>query len=133
MPSIRELQDYIMPIHPAGRHPEAAAAPPGAIRYIGLNGIQLLSPQPVHTYHLKQIVAEPPSIASMPQLANDPRTVDKLVDGTNSSYDDRHMFLAPFTGPRQRRADRPRARRRAHRRGKNLELRQDIDARRALV
>lgn len=99
VPSIRELQDYIVPIHPAGRHLKLQLLSTwGDPHYIGLNGIQLLSPsgQSIRITP-QQIVAEPPSIASMPQLANDPRTVDKLVDGTNSSYDDRHMFLAPFT------------------------------------
>ena len=70
----------------------------GDPHYIGLNGVQLLSPNGTAIFiSPAQVTADPPSIASLPQLANDPRTVDKLVDGTNSSYDDRHMFLAPFT------------------------------------
>ena len=99
VPSIRELQDYIVQVHPAGRILKLQLLGTwGDPHYIGLNGVQvvLASGQPV-PLSAQQVSAEPPSIASLPHLANDPRTVDKLVDGVNSSYDDRHMFLAPFT------------------------------------
>ena len=94
-----ELQGYMTHVHPAGRQLRLQLLSTwGDPHYIGLNGIQLLSPTgaPLRITGA-QLSADPPSIASLPQLANDPRTVDKLVDGSNASYDDRHMFLAPFT------------------------------------
>jgi hypothetical protein len=98
LPLISQLQDYVTPIHPAGRVLRLVLSSTwGDPHYIGLNGIELLDPsgQPIFL-NPPQISADPPSIASLPQLKSDPRTVDKLVDGTNASYDDRHMFLAPF-------------------------------------
>ena len=70
----------------------------GDPHYIGLNGLEVLSPSGMALrLSPTQLLADPPAIASLPHLKGDPRTVDKLVDGVNSSYDDRHMFLAPFT------------------------------------
>ena len=70
----------------------------GDPHYIGLNGLEVLGPSGMPLrLSPTQLLAEPPAIASLPHLKGDPRTVDKLVDGVNSSYDDRHMFLAPFT------------------------------------
>ena len=43
-----------------------------------------------------EAVPHTPKGAIVEQLQGDPRTVDKLVDGVNSTYDDRHMWLAPF-------------------------------------
>jgi hypothetical protein len=86
-------------VHPAGRVLTLVLVSTwGDAHYIGLNGLQLLSPSgaPIRLTPA-MLTADPPSIASLPQLANDPRTLDKLVDGTNATYDDRHMFLAPYT------------------------------------
>ena len=96
--SVAMLQDYMTRVHPrdaAAAHLQSTWGDP---HYVGLNGLQLLSPsgEPI-ALSAQQLSAEPPSVASLPQLRNDPRTVDKLVDGTNASYDDRHMFLSPFT------------------------------------
>jgi hypothetical protein len=47
-----------------------------------------------------------PSLLSTPlahtatRYGNDPRTVDKLVDGSNRTCDDLHMWLTPFTAGR---------------------------------
>ena len=43
------------------------------------------------------ISADPADINVLPGYSNDPRTVDKLVDGHNRTCDDTHMWLAPFT------------------------------------
>ena len=99
VPTVSMLQDYMTHVHPAGRVVSLILVSTwGDPHYVGLNGVQLLKPngEPIRVSP-QQLVAEPPSIATLPQLANDPRTVDKLVDGTNATYDDRHMFLAPFT------------------------------------
>ena len=38
----------------------------------------------------------PHSVNDLPEVKGDPRTPDKLVDGVNDTYDDAHMWLAPF-------------------------------------
>ena len=38
-----------------------------------------------------------PEYASVPPSMRDPRTLDKLYDGVNDTYDDDHMWLAPLT------------------------------------
>ena len=40
--------------------------------------------------------AIPPSLTILPGMVNDVRTLDKLFDGHNSTWDDRHMWLTPF-------------------------------------
>ena len=57
---------------------------------VGLNGIELLGPTgaPLRIGP-SQLTAEPPDISSLAHLKDDPRTVDKLIDGVNASYDDR--------------------------------------------
>lgn len=44
-----------------------------------------------------QISAEPADINVLPEYSGDPRVVTNLVDGTNRTRDDTHMWLAPFT------------------------------------
>ena len=44
-----------------------------------------------------QIVCNPRSVADLPGNQGDVRTPDKLVDGVNNTYDDRHMWLTPWT------------------------------------
>lgn len=44
-----------------------------------------------------QIKANPPDINILPNYGKDPRTVDKLLDGTYLTCDDLHVWLAPFT------------------------------------
>ena len=98
--SLASLQDYSVVVHPAGRQLKLVLHGTwGDGHYLGMNGLEILSPTGATIpLHASQLRADPPSIASLnPQLANDPRTLDKLVDGVNATYDDRHMFLAPFT------------------------------------
>ena len=93
------IQDYATTIHPCGRVLKLVMLSTwGDPHYIGLNGLEILSASGLAIpLTATQLSAEPPSIASLPQQSTDPRTVDKLIDGSNSTYDDRHMFLAPFT------------------------------------
>jgi len=44
----------------------------------------------------RQIRADPPDINCLPGYGKDPRTVDKLLDGTYMTCDDLHVWLAPF-------------------------------------
>jgi len=44
-----------------------------------------------------QIKANPADINILPEYGNDPRTIDKLMDGVNMTCDDVHVWLAPFT------------------------------------
>lgn len=99
VPSLAMLQDYAVTLHPTGRVLTVVLLSTwGDAHYIGLNGLDVLAPTGLPLRLIPTMVtAEPPSIASLAHLRGDPRTVDKLVDGTNASYDDRHMFLAPYT------------------------------------
>ncbi|KAF0971838.1 hypothetical protein FDP41_010061 [Naegleria fowleri] len=65
--------------------------------YIGLNGIELydarhekipLAPSNVH--------ASPYSVSILEKSKDDVRTPDKLIDGVNNTWNDRHMWLAPI-------------------------------------
>lgn len=66
--------------------------------YVGLNGIQFiaLSGEPIRVLP-SQINAMPHSINVLEDHTGDVRTPDKLVDGVNETYDDRHMWLTPMT------------------------------------
>jgi hypothetical protein len=70
----------------------------GDRHYIGLNGLELFD---VSGTRLRlgpdAVDAEPRSINELPEIQNDPRTPDKLLDGCNATRDDGHMWLAPWT------------------------------------
>lgn len=99
------LQDYSVVVHPAGRRLKLVMLSTwGDGHYIGLNGVQVLNPHgDVLRLDPTHIRADPPSIGGdglsgqRALTPRDPRTVDKLLDGVDATYDDRHMFLAPFT------------------------------------
>ena len=67
--------------------------------YVGLAGVELFDGQgnaikvldPKH-----QLKADPPDINILPGYGNDPRTVDKLMNGVYLTCDDFHQWLAPF-------------------------------------
>ena len=87
VPTVSMLQDYMTHVHPAGRVVTLVLVSTwGDPHYVGLNGVQLLTPSgsPLRI-EPTQLSADPPSIASLRSTANDPRTVDKLVDGTNAT------------------------------------------------
>ncbi|OQR91166.1 hypothetical protein ACHHYP_04929 [Achlya hypogyna] len=67
--------------------------------YVGLMGIEVFD----HTGHLvrlsdvdKQLSADPADLNVNSPSAQDPRTIDKLVDGVNYTCDELHAWLAPF-------------------------------------
>jgi protein JBTS26 len=42
-------------------------------------------------------MAEPSNINILEEYTNDPRTIDKLMDGFYNTCDDMHVWLAPYT------------------------------------
>ncbi|KAG2373969.1 hypothetical protein C9374_011634 [Naegleria lovaniensis] len=64
--------------------------------YVGLNGIELYDAR-----HEKiplasnNIHASPYSVSILEKSKDDVRTPDKLIDGVNNTWNDRHMWLAP--------------------------------------
>ena len=70
----------------------------GDPHYMGLNGLQLRRPDGTEIRVAPHnCVAFPGSINDLPEAnGGDIRTLDKLVDGVNNTWDQRHMWLAPF-------------------------------------
>ncbi|XP_028264447.1 protein KIAA0556 isoform X2 [Parambassis ranga] len=64
--------------------------------YIGLNGLEFYN-QNHEKISLSDnnIAAFPDSVNVLDNVSGDVRTPDKLIDGVNSTYDGRHMWLAP--------------------------------------
>ena len=76
----------------------------GDAYYLGLNGIEFFNEKgdAILLSDIKnQIKANPSDINSLPGYGKDPRTVDKLVDGTYLTCDDLHVWLAPYTQGKQ--------------------------------
>jgi hypothetical protein len=69
----------------------------GDANFVGLTGLELLSPQltPI-PLTADMLSAHPRDINSVPGHSGDNRTLDKLVDGVNVTVDDNHMWLAPL-------------------------------------
>eukprot|EP00050_Salpingoeca_kvevrii_P000601 m.152057 g.152057 ORF g.152057 m.152057 type:complete len:806 (+) comp10159_c3_seq3:2678-5095(+) len=95
----RVLPEYVMPIAPVGFVLTMRILSTCGDRfYVGLNGLELFAPngEPIPVPS-SAVSAAPASINILEGVQGDCRTPDKLVDGTNCTYDDRHMWLAPFT------------------------------------
>ena len=72
----------------------------GDQHYVGLSGIEIWDStgQPIAIKQpAQQVSANPSDVNILPGYNQDPRTVDKLVDGVNWTCDDLHVWLAPFT------------------------------------
>ena len=70
----------------------------GDINYLGLTGIEVFDGHGRQIeIKAEQIKASPCDINLLLGYGNDPRTVDKLVDGTYFTNDDFHAWLTPFT------------------------------------
>ena len=68
--------------------------------YVGLSGIEIFDEkgESIQLRDVKnQVIADPPDINILPGYGKDPRTVDKLFDGSYMTCDDLHVWLAPFT------------------------------------
>ena len=64
--------------------------------YVGLSGIEILSREK-ENLAIKNVDANPRDMNVIPGYSGDYRTLDKLIDGVNTTTDDRHMWLIPFT------------------------------------
>lgn len=66
--------------------------------YMGLTGLDVLGPNmeiiPLSHSMLKALPAD---LNDLPEYEDDDRTLDKLIDGTNVTTSDEHMWLIPFT------------------------------------
>lgn len=68
--------------------------------YLGLNGLELYDRNNALIPLSSELVDAQPrdiNILKEPGAPHDVRTLDKLYDGVNNTYDDRHMWLAPHT------------------------------------
>lgn len=72
----------------------------GDLNYVGLCGIEIWDNRGYLVEfedRKKRISANPPDVNILQKGGEDPRTVDKLLDGVNWTCDDFHVWLAPFT------------------------------------
>jgi hypothetical protein len=102
-PAIRlDMQPFCIPVLPTGRHVRFDIITTwGDPHYVGLSGIELFDERGAALrVEAEDISADPADINVLAGYGNDPRTVDKLVDGSNRTCDDLHMWLCPFTAGR---------------------------------
>jgi len=93
-------ESFVIPALPAGRTVEFNVLQTwGDINYLGLTGIEIFDGEGrlVQIDQSKDITANPSDINLLMGYGNDPRTVDKLVDGTCFTQDDFHAWMTPFT------------------------------------
>lgn len=93
------VQQYETPLFPSGCMLKLVLLRTwGDSFYIGLNGIELYDERDELVPISKECIeAIPRDINSLPESSgDDPRTLDKLYDGVYNTYDDEHMWLAPY-------------------------------------
>ncbi|KAM5197959.1 katanin-interacting protein isoform 4-T4 [Hipposideros larvatus] len=70
----------------------------GDLHYLGLTGLEVVGRDgqalPIRPH---QISACPRDLNDLPEYTDDSRTLDKLIDGTNLTMEDEHMWLVPFS------------------------------------
>ncbi|KAL3876809.1 hypothetical protein ACJMK2_034603 [Sinanodonta woodiana] len=70
----------------------------GDPHYLGLTGLEVVGKDgealPVK---MSMLTANPRDVRSLPGHEKDDRTLEKLIDGTNVTISDEHMWLIPFT------------------------------------
>ncbi|KAJ1449975.1 hypothetical protein M885DRAFT_469901 [Pelagophyceae sp. CCMP2097] len=92
-------QQYETPLYPTGCiFKFVLLSTQGDPFYVGLNGMELgdVDGQPVEL-HERNVHAEPRDINVLQdQKVPDARTLDKLYDGVNSTFDASHAWLAPY-------------------------------------
>uniref|UniRef100_A0A8C5Y5X8 Katanin interacting protein n=1 Tax=Microcebus murinus TaxID=30608 RepID=A0A8C5Y5X8_MICMU len=70
----------------------------GDLHYLGLTGLEVVGKDgQALPILLHQISASPRDLNDLPEYTDDSRTLDKLVDGTNITMEDEHMWLIPFS------------------------------------
>ncbi|NXG08864.1 K0556 protein, partial [Sakesphorus luctuosus] len=70
----------------------------GDSHYLGLTGLEVIEKNG-HALKIstEQISASPQDLNDLPEYTGDSRTLDKLIDGTNITVEDDHMWLIPFS------------------------------------
>lgn len=72
----------------------------GDFYYIGLNGIEMFD-QNGQDIDLKgRVYGNPEGVFKLKGMESDTRTIDKITDRVNQTYDEMHMWLAPFKNTR---------------------------------
>ncbi|XP_074867041.1 katanin-interacting protein isoform X2 [Carettochelys insculpta] len=70
----------------------------GDSHYLGLTGLEVVGKDgQALRITFDQITASPQDLNDLPEYTGDSRTLDKLIDGTNITVEDNHMWLIPFT------------------------------------
>jgi len=95
----KQFKRFKIPILPSGRRIKFTLYTTwGDQYYVGLSGIELINDEGQFIKIKKsQISAEPPDINILPGYGDDPRTVDKVVNGNYLNCDDFHQWLAPYS------------------------------------
>lgn len=70
----------------------------GDSHYLGLTGLEVIGKNG-HALKIstEQISASPQDLNDLPEYTGDSRTLEKLIDGTNITVEDDHMWLIPFS------------------------------------
>ncbi|XP_074962238.1 katanin-interacting protein isoform X4 [Phalacrocorax aristotelis] len=70
----------------------------GDSHYLGLTGLEVIGKNG-HALKIStgQISASPQDLNDLPEYTGDSRTLEKLIDGTNITVEDDHMWLIPFS------------------------------------
>ncbi|NWH67216.1 K0556 protein, partial [Geococcyx californianus] len=70
----------------------------GDSHYLGLTGLEVIG-RNGHALkiNVEQISASPQDLNDLPEYTGDSRTLEKLIDGTNITMEDDHMWLIPFS------------------------------------
>ncbi|NWJ07358.1 K0556 protein, partial [Crypturellus undulatus] len=70
----------------------------GDSHYLGLTGLEVIGRDgQALKLTTEQISASPQDLNDLPEYVGDSRTLEKLIDGTNITAEDDHMWLIPFS------------------------------------
>ncbi|NXI91837.1 K0556 protein, partial [Psophia crepitans] len=70
----------------------------GDSHYLGLTGLEVIGKNgDALKISRQQISASPQDLNDLPEYTGDSRTLEKLIDGTNITVEDDHMWLIPFS------------------------------------
>ncbi|XP_050835897.1 katanin-interacting protein isoform X2 [Serinus canaria] len=70
----------------------------GDSHYLGLTGLEVIGKDgQAIKISAEQISASPQDLNDLPECTGDSRTLEKLIDGTNITVEDDHMWLIPFS------------------------------------
>ncbi|XP_062999166.1 katanin-interacting protein [Elgaria multicarinata webbii] len=69
----------------------------GDSHYLGLTGLEVVGKEgQAILFSADQLSASPRDLNDLAEYTDDSRTLDKLIDGTNVTMEDEHMWLIPF-------------------------------------